>query len=185
MLVPRQPIETFTSFTQGIVAINFQVRVALYKDRKEVQSLKFNAVNDNVEWFTKKNLNFSTWDDLISNSSLKHFELQPINEKAKDTLRSFEISEKYAGCKNDVGWLMISTDTNPCAFERKNPLSILYSKKNGSSVYKSEGKADKSQLKIVTKDCCSGSTRVCSLGKFSRRRPHLPLPAYHSKKKSV
>ncbi|XP_068741488.1 uncharacterized protein [Montipora capricornis] len=115
-----------------------QVRVALYKDGQEVQSLKFNAVNDNVEWFTKENLNFSTWDDLKSNSSLKYFELQPIIEKAQDTRRSFEISEKYDGCKNDVGWLMISTDTNPCAFERKNPLSILYSKEKNSSVYNSE-----------------------------------------------
>ncbi|XP_068741510.1 uncharacterized protein [Montipora capricornis] len=115
-----------------------EVRVALYKDGQEVQSLKFNAVNDNVEWFTKKYLKFSTWDDLMSNSSLEHFELQPITEKAKDVLRSFEISEKYSGCAKDVGWLMISTDTNPCAFEIKNPLSILYSKKKGSSVYNSE-----------------------------------------------
>ncbi|XP_068694431.1 uncharacterized protein [Montipora foliosa] len=114
-----------------------QVRVALYKDRKEVQSLKFNAVNDNVEWFTKENLHLSTWDDLISNSSLEHFELQPIVQEHKDTLRSFEISKKYSGCANDVGWLMISTDTNPCDFEKKKPLSILYSKKKGSSVYNS------------------------------------------------
>ena len=135
-----------TAFTEGILAINLQVRVALYKDGQEVHSLKFNAINDNVAWFTRENLNFSTWDDLMSNSSLKQFELQPINEEAKDVLRSFEISEKYAGCRKDVGWLMISIDTNPCAFERKNPLSILYSKKKGSSVYNSKGESDKSQF---------------------------------------
>ncbi|XP_068739843.1 uncharacterized protein [Montipora capricornis] len=111
-----------------------QVRVALYKDGQEVHSFKFNAVNDNVAWFTKENLNFATWDDLINSSHLQQFALQPADDISN---RSFEISKKYNGCENDEGWLMIGTDTNPCSFEQKNPLSILYSRKKSFSVYNS------------------------------------------------
>ena len=130
-------------YSLGVLAINLQVRVALYKDSQEVHSLKFNAVNDNVAWFTKENLNFATWNDLKNTSSLQKFALQP-NDTLSD--RSFEISKEYAGCKKDVGWLMISTDTNPCGFEKKKPLSILYSRIESSSKYDSMGESDKSQF---------------------------------------
>ncbi|XP_068691884.1 uncharacterized protein [Montipora foliosa] len=111
-----------------------QVRVAIYKDRQEVHSLIFNAVNDSAAWFSKENLKFSTWDDLKSESELRHFDLKPIDENSD---RSFEISKKYDTCARDAGWLMISKHDNPCAFEKENSLSILYSSTTSSSVYNS------------------------------------------------
>ena len=144
MLVPRQPIENPQQLLlAGCSCYQLQVRVALYKDGEEVHSLKFNAVNDNVAWFTKENLNFATWDDLINSSHLQQFALQPADAISN---RSFEISKKYTSCEEDEGWLMISTDTNPCHFEKKNPLSILYSRKKSFSVYNSMGESDKSQF---------------------------------------
>ena len=88
-----------------------------------MHSLKFNAVNDNVAWFSKENLNFATWNDLKNTSSLQKFALQ---QSMRVLIALLRISKEYdAGCGNDVGWLMISTDTNPCRFAKKKPLSIL------------------------------------------------------------
>ncbi|XP_068691883.1 uncharacterized protein [Montipora foliosa] len=116
-----------------------QVRVAIYKGRQKVHSLIFNAVNDSAAWFSKENLNSSTWDDLKSESELKHFALKPIDDYSD---RSFEISKNYDTCARDAGWLMISKDDNPCPFEKKNFLSILYSNITSSSVYNSPDTTD-------------------------------------------
>ena len=87
-------------------------------------SMKFNARGTtNVDWFTQNNLLQSPWTDLKNATTLKPFRIN-----GHHGARNFEISAKYTGCLNDVGWFMIGGAF--CAWERFHPVpAILYSKK--------------------------------------------------------
>ena len=115
-----------------------QVRVALYKNNVEVHSLKFSADKDNVKWFRKENLISSSWEDLSNDTvPMTKFAIQPVDS---GSARSFEISQEYQTCEGDSGWLLITTDNNPCRFERYSPLSIIYSNQRTVTVYSTRGK---------------------------------------------
>ena len=96
----------------------------LYKNGAEVMSMKFNARGTtNVDWFTQNNLLQSPWTDLKNATTLKPFRIN-----GHYGTRNFEITAKYAGCPNDVGWFIIGGSY--CAWERFHPVpAILYSKK--------------------------------------------------------
>ena len=96
----------------------------LYTKGAEVISMKFNARGTtNVDWFTQNNLLQSPWTDLKSATTLKPFRIN-----GHHGARNFEITAKYAGCPNDVGWFIIGGSY--CAWEKFHPVpAILYSKK--------------------------------------------------------
>ena len=79
----------------------------LYTNGAEVMSMKFNARGTaNVDWFTQNNLLQSPWTDLKNATTLKPFRIN-----GHHGARNFEITTKYAGCRNDVGWIMIGDVT--------------------------------------------------------------------------
>ena len=96
----------------------------LYTNGAEVMSMKFNARGTtNVDWFTQNNLLQSPWTDLKNATTLKPFRIN-----GHSVSRNFEITAKYAGCPNDVGWFIIGGSY--CVWERFHPVpAILYSKK--------------------------------------------------------
>ena len=96
----------------------------LYTNGAEVMSMKFNARGTaNVDWFTQNNLLQSPWTDLKNATTLKPFRIN-----GHHGARNFEITTKYAGCSNDVGWFMIGGCY--CDWEKFHPVpAILYSKK--------------------------------------------------------
>ena len=96
----------------------------LYTNGAEVISMKFNARGTtNVDWFTQNNLLQSPWTDLKSAANIFPFRIN-----GHHGARNFEISAKYAGCPNDVGWFIIGGSY--CAWEKFHPVpAILYSKK--------------------------------------------------------
>ncbi|CAH3035579.1 unnamed protein product, partial [Pocillopora meandrina] len=101
-----------------------EVRVVLYTNGAEVMSMRFNARGTtNVDWFTQNNLLQSPWTDLKSATNIYPFLIN-----GHSVSRNFEITAKYDGCANDVGWFMIGGPY--CAWERFHPVpAILYSKK--------------------------------------------------------
>ena len=96
----------------------------LYTNGAEVMSMKFNARGTtNVDWFTQNNLLQSPWTDLKGATNIYPFRIN-----GHHGARNFEITAKYVGCANDVGWFMIGGAD--CAWERFHPVpAILYSKK--------------------------------------------------------
>lgn len=98
--------------------------MVLYTNGAEVIALKFNARGtSNMNWFTQNNLIQSPWTDLKSATTLKPFRINGYYGA-----RNFEISARYAGCRNDAGWFVIGGPH--CNWERFYPApAILYSKK--------------------------------------------------------
>ena len=93
----------------------------LYTNGTEVASLKFDAAGtDNTNWFSQNNLVESPWSDLKTATNFQAFSID-------GSARTFEIHTPYAGCGNDIGWMLV---TGPhCSWETRLPVpSIIYSK---------------------------------------------------------
>ena len=97
-----------------------QARVVLYDKIDPVKELKFNVKeSDNEHWFEFDRLTENPWSDM-DKQSLKVFDIE------EEYKRSFIISNRYGGCPNEVGWMMITG--HKCPWERKYGRDVvLYS----------------------------------------------------------
>ena len=76
----------------------------LFEEGAEVLHMTFNAVGKtNLNWFSKKSLLLSPWDDLKTTVELQYFAIRG----STNAKRSFEVTKRYGGCKKDAGWLII------------------------------------------------------------------------------
>ena len=112
----------------------------LYMGGTEVASLKFNAIGtDNLSWFSQDKLVQSPWTDLKTATNLQVFRI--------NAGRTFEISDRYDGCPNDYGWLLITKSY--CTWETRLPqASILYSKLDTSVNWNQYGKQNVRNLDV-------------------------------------
>ena len=111
----------------------------LYEKGAEVLKMKFNANGTtNLNWFSKKSLLSSPWDDLetLTTAELNFFAILG----STDAKRSFEVTKNYGGCEIDAGWLVISGKA--CEeWEKIYPWpSILYSKQSNAVTFVDHGK---------------------------------------------
>ena len=114
-----------------------QARVVLYEEGAEVLNMTFNVVGKtNLNWFSKKSLLLSPWDDLKTTVELQFFAIRG----STNAKRSFEVTKRYGGCKKDAGWLVISGIA--CKeWEKIYPWpSILYSKQSIAVKFVDHGK---------------------------------------------
>ena len=108
----------------------------LYVGGSEVRFVNFKANGeDNINWFSQGNLVSSSWNDLTTIKLPRKFAIQG-DHVGK---RSFEITESYSGCPNDVGWLVITKSSSEgCDWGKRNPgTNIVYSKTANSENYSS------------------------------------------------
>ena len=109
----------------------------LYEEGAEVLNMTFNATGTtNWNWFSKKSLLLSPWDDLKTTAELQVFAIRGWT----NTKRSFEVTKNYGGCGRDAGWLVISGIV--CEkWEKIYPWpSILYSKQSNAVTFVDHGK---------------------------------------------
>ena len=144
-------------------------------------SMKFNARGTtNVDWFTQNNLLQSPWTDLKSATNI-----YPFSINGHHGARNFEITAKYAGCPNDVGWFIIGGSY--CAWEKFHPVpAILYSKKTHNIKWNNaQGRncIKKSWNTSVTVfDCFFFCHQIREITRYFLNRPHgmASLPFIYS-----
>ncbi|XP_031561822.1 uncharacterized protein LOC116297687, partial [Actinia tenebrosa] len=108
-----------------------QVRLSLYKDKKEVVLLVFNATGSTkTNWFSRDRLLTSPWTDIHS---------QPVNVfsitgaiRENILRRTFYINSEYGGCSSDSGWMVLQEKVpGQCTWENHfQYFSVLYTKTN-------------------------------------------------------
>ncbi|XP_031569372.1 uncharacterized protein LOC116303903, partial [Actinia tenebrosa] len=116
-----------------------QVRLSLYKDKKEVVLLVFNATGSTkTNWFSRVRLLTSPWTDIHS-QPVNYFS---INGDIRDILRrTFFINSQYVDCSLDLGWMVLEEKIpGGCTWENHfQHFSVLYSPTNSRVLWSNEG----------------------------------------------
>lgn len=128
-----------------------KVRVELFKTNVRVMWITFNGKDtDNVNWFSKQNIQKSSFNDLTPSSVYNYFSIK--GDKRGNSLdRIFLINKSYAGCARDFGWFVIADKYLACGWERKGTKPVfLYTKNRTSRNWKTNsGTADTMVISIL------------------------------------
>ncbi|XP_056014668.1 uncharacterized protein LOC125677748 isoform X3 [Ostrea edulis] len=105
-----------------------KIRVELGGQGKLLAFLEFDGNGSNNEdWFSKSRLLNSSWSDLKT-SSTNIFSLKGHDRDSNPVKRHFFVNKRYAGCPNDVGWLVVIDKTDVCSWSKKGTIPVfLYS----------------------------------------------------------
>ncbi|XP_052811868.1 uncharacterized protein LOC128239311 [Mya arenaria] len=121
------------------------VKIALYKQSKEVAYIVFNAIgSDLTSWFDRVRVEDSSWSDVTATNTYNFFSIQG-HDNGLDLERTFFINQEYGGCDADLGNLVVVEHDGGCNWDHQPRYpQFLYSDMNSADFWNRRqfGRAD-------------------------------------------